>query len=273
LISPFTLGFSLQKNLPDFYVVPRPDHPFLSTSPDLLVGGAGKLSAIFLVSSATKKTSLRTRLIAARLALPINTRMIAIVSQDLSGSLDRILRNFDEVQIYSVNLQSLVRYCSGDSMPSANRDNLQEVKSWHAVSYSTALQIASLRRRHEIETTSAINVIDDLNTRGRSRTVPLAEGLQLDYVQTIRSYDLFVKNERSARDISRTRENRKAVSIKVQGSTVAALSTDRPRSIRLKTYWQKGLDTRFVLDNGVPHPERSEQPGVLLVDEWPTVKH
>jgi hypothetical protein len=272
LISPFTLGSSLQHALSDFYVVPRPDHPLLSSPPDILIGGAGKLTAVFLISKSTKRASLQARLIAARLALPPTTRMVAILPQDFPSPLNYVLENFDEVQPYSVNSQSLPRYCKGDSTPKADKKELQAVRAWHSASYSTAFQIAALRRKHEIKTTPADKVVEDLRTRYQLSDETFAIEYRASPIRIDKTNRSLVRVEKNKiRDYSKRYETTNTA--EVRGSTVATLHSNQSRSNGLRAYWQKGLDSSFNLDTGVPYPNRFKQPSILLVDAWPTIKH
>src|ERR1043166_6458187 len=80
--------------LANAFIATRPDHPHLLLGPDLLIGADGRLVAIFLANE-TSQGSIRGRLIASRLALPSNTRMVLIAPDH--GALNVNARDFDEI--------------------------------------------------------------------------------------------------------------------------------------------------------------------------------
>ena len=88
MILPYQLAKSLQRGIEGNYlVVPRPDHPMLIAGPDILIGGEGNLTAVFFVSKSTRVAILRARVIAARLALPVSSSMVAFAESYNEGTL------------------------------------------------------------------------------------------------------------------------------------------------------------------------------------------
>jgi hypothetical protein len=88
------LESTLRRELPDDYViVSGPDHPLLLRAADLLVGGKGSLTAVF-VPTAREKTDpdlLRARLTLNRLALARDARPVLIADPeagDLAGAME-----------------------------------------------------------------------------------------------------------------------------------------------------------------------------------------
>ena len=108
MISPYEIASQLQKILGDkIIIVPRPDHPVLLSSPDILVGGNGKLTAIFCISRSTKSSFLKAKLVSARLAFPVTARMIAIFEKNVTPSMKELVSNFDEIQMYNSSCENL----------------------------------------------------------------------------------------------------------------------------------------------------------------------
>src|SRR5438874_2669391 len=73
------IGTSIARALGDRYTVAiRPDYPFLMEGPNLLIGGAGTLTGIFLptLMEIWKPELLLLRLAASRLALPPHMRCV-----------------------------------------------------------------------------------------------------------------------------------------------------------------------------------------------------
>jgi hypothetical protein len=72
----------LARKLPSGFIISRnPDHPFLLQGPDLLIGGQGKITAIFLPSAAERRNEqrLRARYALNRVALPAHTKCLLVV--------------------------------------------------------------------------------------------------------------------------------------------------------------------------------------------------
>ena len=67
-----------------FVVAARPEHPYLLAPPDLMIGGEGLLTAVFSPNSAENRAPklLRTRLVAARLALPEHARCALLGTEE-----------------------------------------------------------------------------------------------------------------------------------------------------------------------------------------------
>jgi hypothetical protein len=75
------LGRSLRREISDDYiVVTAPDHPLLLKGPDILIGGDGNLTAVYLptIQEINQNRLLRARYILARLALPASTRHLLV---------------------------------------------------------------------------------------------------------------------------------------------------------------------------------------------------
>src|SRR5262245_40931746 len=88
------LASSLQTRLPRQFIVSlRPDHPHLLDSPDIIVGGRGILSALFVpkVGELRNPEILLARLIGSRLAFPRNVRCFLVIeplqSEDFSAAI------------------------------------------------------------------------------------------------------------------------------------------------------------------------------------------
>ncbi len=247
MISPYKLSSLLQRRLEQgFHIVPRPDHPVLLSAPDLIIGGFGKLSAIFLVSKTANCSFLQARLTAARLALPPTTRMIAIHEEesDIDNVLCSLLKNFDEVQSPSGNFAKLAEYCSGDAKPLVDRHSLLKVKKHHSIYFATVLQITQLRRKYDLTPMSSSSVIDTLRHQGGTDNIP-------SFAKKHNGYD----------------------ATNVGGSYVASFPPQKQSVSLLRTFWQYGMDEGFRLDTGIPYPVSTCQPNILLVDHWPTAKN
>src|SRR5713101_8321070 len=86
------LGAFIQRSFRNYRVVSSPDHPLLLRPADLLVGGDGWITAVFLPHARERRDPRRLadRLLLNRLALPARTRCLLIVdpsNDDIVGEL------------------------------------------------------------------------------------------------------------------------------------------------------------------------------------------
>jgi hypothetical protein len=79
-----SLGRELVTDLQGYVVAVLPDHPLLMDGPDLLVGGSGGLTAIFLLKRAERGDQLlfERRFALSRFALPEGTRSVFVTRSD-----------------------------------------------------------------------------------------------------------------------------------------------------------------------------------------------
>lgn len=92
-----TLGRLLRGEIDnDYIVVTSPDHPLLLTGPDILIGGGGKLTAVYLANAQEVRQNwlLRARYTLARLALPATARHLFVQSGDEDQSISDISQHF-----------------------------------------------------------------------------------------------------------------------------------------------------------------------------------
>ncbi len=242
--TPFSIAKPIQKKLGgSYYVVPRPDHPLLLSGPDILIGGNGRLTAVFLIPRSVRDRHLRARLTAARLALPIDSRLVAICDTGTCPSNSRLFENFDEILTSQSPVDDIAAYSTSDARSIVNKKSLFEMKKRHAIQFMTALQIATFRQRHKLESQSADELMIDLDTRNNS-------------------------------SISRDRHKRKGPSeISINGSTVSSLPKGNNMLSHLRYAWCSGMVQKFELDTGVPYADTNSQPSILLSEEWPSVKN
>lgn len=233
---------------PEFTVVSNPDHPELLSGPDILIGGNGRLLAAFVIRRSTSKRDLEARVIATRLALPASAQMLAIVDPD--SSYEPEFEGFDE-QIDWANDQDIAELARAGR--ARNVSDLAEVQRKHHIFYSTILQVAMLRRRHEVAPSSPSAVVAQLHDRS---TQPESDV-----------------------NVGRWRKNspnwpRHANSAFVSGSRVSDLpgSPESSARRRLMPLWSAALRDSFVFDTGVPYPV-DLAPRILLVSTWPEPRY
>jgi hypothetical protein len=245
MITPRAVGNALRRSLSDaFHIAILPDHPQLLSAPSLLVGGQGRLTAIFLVGRSSGRNLLYARLASARLALPTNTRMVALLDDGADRRVSRLLSNFDLAVSVQEPSRSLANYCAGTAATIARPADLARAKRSHQIRYSTALQITYLRRRHELTPQQPFRVIDALQER---------EGaVSAEVLASLRSEDRLQEAH-------------------IRGTRVFGIQKDTRHSFRssLLPIWTSGLRMRFALDAGVPYDSNADVLDVLLIDDWP----
>src|SRR6266496_427151 len=244
----------------DHTVVVSPDHPALLSGPELLVGGRGRLTGVFWVRSATRRRLLESRVIATRLALPPNARIIAIADSPSPVLSSLLSMSFDEV-VEERNTRELIRICK--SKYTTELRDLREIQRRHAIFYSTLLQVATLRRNHDLVSVSPRSVLADLEkkTTAADRFI----GIETD----IQSVDAGLRGKRGR---SRPSYHKHRVWLKQAVVAGLTLSINRPMLPHLRAYWTEGLTENFRLDGGVPYPS-SLWPRFLLIQRWPRQIH
>lgn len=83
-----SLGKELGACLPGYVVAVLPDHPLLMDGPDLLIGGSGGLTAIFILKRVERGHQLvfEKRFALSRFALPEGTRSVFVIRSDADES-------------------------------------------------------------------------------------------------------------------------------------------------------------------------------------------
>jgi hypothetical protein len=266
-VTPFDLSRRLTRELGrDFVVVPRPDHPELSSGPDVLVGGRGRLTAVFRIGRTTASRLLDARVIAARLAFPAGTLLVAMVDDGATVTSPSAGQGFDEF-LGSREVGALIRLCTTEQPRHHRAEELRRIQQKHATFYSTIFQIAELRGRHHLQPSKPREVIDALSTRmitsGPSR--PLLHLPQLAAAYVDRALE-----ESDSGKLRQRRSAPRSPRTTVRDTTVATLpgAKVKPTQESLRTLWSEALSEDFGMDAGVPYP-RAFHPRILLVEVWP----
>jgi len=243
-------------------VVHSPDHPELISGPDVLIGGKGRITAVFRVASSTPRRLLEARFVATRLALPAGSSLVAVVDPQVEPPRYLAEHAFDVV-LGDSEIRDLVRLCTLGQPERRRLDDLRRVQQQHAVLYSTVLQIAELRQQHTLKASDAREVVANLKSREPVVDEPFPKVSPPTIVREFTDQtDGRLWGRQSPSDWP---------SATVKQTTVAALPDSKRRSImsRIRPLWSEALSADFVLDMGVPY-QRAFQPRVLLVDAWPT---
>src|SRR5262245_6591474 len=107
------LGSDIARALGARYTVAvRPDYPFLMEGPNLLVGGAGTLTGLFMPTLMEMRTPdlLLLRLAASRLALPPHMLCVLNLKTDSSGLINlAISRHFHAVRNSPSTIAAFIR--------------------------------------------------------------------------------------------------------------------------------------------------------------------
>jgi len=243
-----TLGLSrlLTRDLgSEYVVVAHPDHPELLSAPTLLVGGKGRLTAIFRVSRYTRTRSLQSHVIGARLALPASTRFVAVTEPQGTLSERFSYDTFDNT-VDGTDGRGLVQLCSELKHDEERERELRQNQERHAITYWTFFQIAELRRRRSLQPGDAIKVLASLASRW---IVPTLSG-----------------SEQSAAGSRRAR-----FKVNFKDTTIAALPQidHKPHLGYLEPFCSDALSEDFVLQRGIPYQRRT-LPRILMVESWPS---
>lgn len=148
----------------DFVVASNPDLPHLFAVPDFLIGGHGRLSAIFCLkeSERYRPSPMLFRLLLSRLGLP---DMASILIDDagprgmstiISSAVDAVVQSDDMDTLASILYQGeIVR-----KIP-------RETRETNAKRYAEALVAASQTRRTDTSLANPMKLLDDVRTRGQ----------------------------------------------------------------------------------------------------------
>lgn len=259
----FNLATRLTRDLGgDFVVAPSPDHPELASGPDILIGGRGRITAVFRIARTSTRRLLHARVIATRLAFPAASRLVALVENDAEPPPVLANQGFDTM-LRAKDTQELIRVISSD-LPERHRiSELQNIQKQHAIFYSTILQIAELRSRHTFPQRSVHEVIATLQVRHDQ------------FLPSIPKPDLRGEHPKSktAHGSTRSKINRESWRATVLQTTVAELRESKTTSAtkRFRPLWSEALSKDFVLDRGIPY-QQSIEPRILLIETWPTHK-
>lgn len=235
---------TLQRELGGAYhVVGQPDHPMLISGPDLLIGGEGKLTAVVWVKKHEPANRLMARITAARLALPPQTRLLAVVAEDAQAP-DWLMRNFDEVLEPRAPWRTIFRYATSDARLRGDREALKENKRRHSEKFAFALLLATLRRKHELEAVAPEVVVRELSQVNRPGQGYLQNTVHL-----------------------------RRPTAQVRGSLVSSLSPHGKTVPQLRTLCDAGFTFSYQLDTGIPYEKPDTNLNVLLVEDWPVVRY
>jgi hypothetical protein len=163
------------KDLPTgFIVAVGPDHPLLLRASDLLIGGRGLMTALFLPTAAERRNPslLKTRFVLNRLALPPHTRHILVAEPadlKLAGQLEH---DFDAVLTWS-DRGIVARFAQDGEFRSRHENLPPETVAAVRQQYGDALQITQImqwldeRRRRGESAPESIDLKPYPGDRGR----------------------------------------------------------------------------------------------------------
>ncbi len=233
---------NLQRSLGSGYVVvAQPDHPLLLVGPDILIGGEGHTTAVFLAGPTARPKMLRAKLIASRLALPTNTRTVLVGSDQVVDHPDS-RGNFDEILGGRAPERFLERYIRGDAVTKVDGVQLLEIKRRQQKIFSKAFLEAKMRQY-----------------------VDLDSGVSKELIRVLKESALGIGEQPLS--IGNRYSPRKH-GVYFQGSWVLSLSARKENARNLKHLWASNLAEDFVLDTGIPFSSLNSL-SVMLADGWP----
>lgn len=137
------------KNLKgSFVIATRPDHPFLFSGPDILIGGDGNLTAIFVPKSSEAKGSkeLAARVIAAKLALPAHTKYAYLLWTDDHAQEIQSMSLFDEI-FRNSQVRDLAIFFEKHEVASRKQREFTDVRVEAMVRYGVMLDLSRVNKR------------------------------------------------------------------------------------------------------------------------------
>jgi hypothetical protein len=250
-----------------------PDHPYLFTSPDVLIGENGTLIAVFVPRNEEERApqGLYARLIATRLALPSNTRCVLQLKRSKANALSNnpIVSQFDET--FAVDSMSeLRRYVNLQRRPSElERNGLSRIRQRHFAKTSILFEESQIRLRAERKIANprrAVTALPLLEPARRRRDdqseTHLLQASRVQQVELLSSSDIPVKRE--PRQISPMRSGDAIYAAAVFGQGRSAIAQIKPFCIT-------ALDLDYILDNRVPY-QTEDSAKVLNASERPVAR-
>jgi hypothetical protein len=233
-------SLDLQNQLKDSMIVAyRPDHPFLFSGPDILVGGGGRLIAVFVpkVSEKYNSKEIYARLIAAKLALPHHTIYIYISQSTEFEQISNVTMHFHEV-FGSSETSNLVNYIKRHEANHKVSDDLLFAKSEAMICYGIMLDLSRVNARR-------VN-------RAKS------ENLDIDFEQKISGLN-DTKESPYIKSFKKT-----LVGIRKFGKNTSFTEVVNSYSVKLFT-------RDYALDDGIPY-RKERTPNLIVLDKIPTAR-
>ena len=246
---------TLERRLPkEFIVSVRPDHPHLLESPDIIVGGRGVLSAIFVPKARELQNPeiLLARLIGSRLAFPSEIRCFLtatpLIADDFSLAVsEHFDRSFELTDL--IHLIESIQEIEGREI---SRSVPAQIRNQARNRYQLLFNVANLRHR-----------IRPIGANPRELLISLRDRVPHE------DFDLMALPLAFPWSVLKTR--RPKDSLNYRGCEIATVSLIRQRInfevlTELCTY---SLTRSYGLDRGIPYIGREINPNILLVNRWP----
>jgi hypothetical protein len=250
----------LAENLRDylgerFVVVERPEHPYLISPPDLLIGGEGLLTAVFLPKAAESRMPrlLYARLVAARLALSERTRCALVFTTEFvhrASFAPEAQRDF-EIVLSIDEPHKLAALVASDKIRMQRKAELTEIKMHNAERSSRALVLSKIaehfdrvhRDREDYSFDEIGFVLSRLSAEGPALSSPIM------YEQVVHTRAKWLLQFH-------------------RGQQLLMLARMSGRRDALSRAVQTTLHDQYTLDTGVPYPRTDAMP-IVFPDRQP----
>jgi hypothetical protein len=270
------LALGLERALPSGFLVSRyPNHPYLFAGPDLLIGGEGKLCALFFAKrrEISRVDGLLARLIASRLSLPEHMRCAVVIGQrhnDTERTDERHLPHdvdqIDEVDRHNADFEREIGWNFQEVFGS---DQVTEIARW-AEHSNTARGFNSVPREIRARAQLRYQVLFHLTALRLSHFYGEFDPMRL--LGSIR--DAVGKRPKTVIPDENSREDRQPSIRNVVREDffsvgAASFKTGRSAQEKIRPLCIYSIQRAYTLDNGVPYPRKSD-PNILLIDEKPS---
>lgn len=221
----------------NFQIVREPDHPLLIRGPDILIGSDRGLLCVFLPSSdeRTSNSSLQTRLILSRLAMPPATCNVLVLEAELDQSLgDKLGHDFSEVL------------------------SLDESKELVALSKEAAVIGERTFLPHEIIVGARAKFAD---------LFQVTRAMRLVEQRRRKDNNLLAQRVNPSKPARRSDTRYLAEDVVVAEFGEGRISTNSVAPLA-----RQQIEAGYVLDRGVPYPTGDAPYGLALVEQLPTYR-
>ncbi|MEX0805796.1 MAG: hypothetical protein WD688_21125 [Candidatus Binatia bacterium] len=238
----------------DFIVSSRPDHPHLFDTPDIIVGGRGILSAVFVPKARELKNPemLLARLIATRLAFPSNTRCffitIPLLTDEFSAT---VTEHFDKL-FKLEDSGRFVESLSDVEVTGTTRAVPAEIRKQAQKRYELLLRVANLRHGRQPSGADPRELLISLRQSVAENTFPL----------------LSPAFSRSPLGV-RTERPRNLLNYHGSEIGIVPIANGQLKSDSISELCAYSFGSSYGLDRGIPYLGRKISPNILLVNRWP----
>jgi len=267
-----------------FVVADRPDHPFLLMQPDVIVGGLGLLTALFIPSASelTSPQKLLARLTLSRLALPAHTKCLLIIDPEKPvGKInDEAPRHFHEtLEVY--RLRNLISFIKDPETSKRIKMVPPDIRKEAFEKYTVVMKESIHLMDQSKPPFEPYKLIDELADKGyvKASSSQIIKNYEQNntsehfHFYNPESLHRIIKDKPSYFEANKNSAARKPRQPKVtwmhNEGTIIALFNRKAKVDKLRDIISVGTRINYKLDDGIPYSSREAKVNIIALDEVP----